>query len=89
MPASQRAEGVKRYMTEQGFRVIAALDSIAKVHHASLATVALAWLMAKPTVVAPIVGANTPEQLADLLPAPELRLDAEELKALDGASAGM
>ena len=88
-PQSQRVEGVKRYMTEQGFGVVDALDAVAKAHDTHVAAVALAWLLAKPAVTAPIIGANTPEQIADLLPAPELRLAADELAALDAASAGM
>lgn len=89
MPDSQRAEGAKSYMTERGFGVIDALDAVAKEHDTHVAAVALAWLLAKPAVTAPIIGANTPEQIADLLPAPELRLAADELAALDAASAGM
>ncbi len=88
-PKSQRVEGVKRYMTERGFGVVDALDAVAKAHDTHVAAVALAWLLAKPAVTAPIIGANTPEQIADLLPAPELRLTADELAALDAASAGM
>lgn len=88
-PKSQRVEGVKRYMTEQGFGVVGALDAVAKAHDTHVAAVALAWLLAKPAVTAPIIGANTPEQIADLLPAPELRLAADELAALDAASAGI
>ena len=88
LPESARAERTKRHMTEQGFSVIAALDDAAKAHDTSVAAVALAWLLAKPAVTAPIIGANTPEQLADLLPAPELRLTAGELDRLDAASAG-
>ena len=76
-------------MTEQGFGVVDALDAVAKAHDTHVAAVALAWLLAKPAVTAPIIGANTPEQIADLLPAPELRLAADELAALDAASAGM
>lgn len=88
-PKSQRAEGAKRYMTERGFGVVDALDAVAKAHDTHVAAVALAWLLSKPAVTAPIIGANTPEQLADLLPAPELRLGADELAALDTPSAGM
>lgn len=89
LPESQRAERAKRYMTEQGLGVIAALDAVAKAHHTSVPAVALAWLLAKPGITAPIIGASAPEQVADLLPAPELRLQADELAALDAASAGM
>jgi aryl-alcohol dehydrogenase-like predicted oxidoreductase len=89
LPESQRAARAKEYMTDQGFGVIAALDAVAGAHNSTVAAAALAWLLAQSPVTAPIIGANTPQQLADLLPVAELRLAADELKALDAASAGM
>lgn len=89
LPESRRAERAKGYMTDHGFAVIDALDGVAEARDTSVAAVALAWLLAKPAVTSPIVGANTPEQLRDLLAAPELRLTTEELEALNAASAGM
>ncbi|MEX1254396.1 MAG: aldo/keto reductase, partial [Dehalococcoidia bacterium] len=79
LPTSQRAGQTKRHMTEQGLRVVAALDEFATARETTIAAVALAWLLAKPAVVAPIIGANTPQQLADLLPAAELRLNGEAI----------
>lgn len=87
LPKSGRTERTKRHMTEQGFRVLDALDAVAEAHQTNVAAVALAWLLTKPAVAAPIIGANTPEQLADLLPAPELRLTVDDLELLDTASA--
>jgi len=89
LPPSQRADWVTAYMNEQGFAVLATLESVAKAHQTSMAAVALAWLLAKPMITAPIIGANSLKQLVDLLPAPDLRLEAAELEALDQASAGM
>jgi aryl-alcohol dehydrogenase-like predicted oxidoreductase len=89
LPQSERLAGVKPLLTEQGFRVIDALDEVATTHGTTPAAVALAWLLAKPTVASPITGANTPEQLAGLLPATELRLSADEIEALNTASADM
>jgi aryl-alcohol dehydrogenase-like predicted oxidoreductase len=86
LPKTPRRPGAKEHMNEQGFRVLAALDTVAAAHGATVASVALAWLLAKPTITAPIIGANTPEQLADLLPAAELQLTAEEMRSLDEAS---
>jgi aryl-alcohol dehydrogenase-like predicted oxidoreductase len=86
LPKTPRRPAAKEYMNEQGFRVIAALDVVAAAHGATVAAVALAWLLAKPAITAPIIGANTPEQLADLLPAAELTLTADEVKQLDEAS---
>ncbi len=88
LPDSQRAQRAGAYMTDQGFQVIAALESIAAAHGRTLAAVAIAWLLAQPAVTAPIVGANSPQQLADLLPAADLTLRPDELQSLDAMSAG-
>jgi len=87
LPDSRRAQNASKYMTDQGFRVIERLDGVAKAHGTAPAAVALAWLLARPAVTLPIVGANTPEQLVDLLPASELVLGPDEIRALDAASA--
>jgi aryl-alcohol dehydrogenase-like predicted oxidoreductase len=84
---SPRAGGVRdSYLNDRGLRVLAALDEIAGAHGVSVAAVALAWLRAKPTVLAPIASATSPGQLAELLPAVALELDAGELSRLDDAS---
>jgi aryl-alcohol dehydrogenase-like predicted oxidoreductase len=89
LPESQRAGNAKRYMTDAGFRAVDALDAVAKSHGVSVPAVALAWQLTRPAVTAPIIGANTPDQLAALLPASELRLTPDEIASLDAASAGM
>src|SRR5438093_139334 len=66
-PRSARAGRVREYMNVPGFAVLEALDRVAAAHNTTVAAVALAWQMTKPAVVAPIVGANSPEQLADSL----------------------
>ena len=86
LPKSQRAGRVKGYMNERGFRVIDALEVIANERSVSLGAAALAWMLSKPTITAPIIGANSPAQLADLLPAAELQLTAEQARSLDEAS---
>lgn len=88
LPDSQRAGNAKKYMTDQGFAVIEALDAIAMTRGVSIAAVALAWELKKPAVTAPIIGANTREQLADLLAAPGVALTAAEVDALDAVSSG-
>jgi aryl-alcohol dehydrogenase-like predicted oxidoreductase len=88
LPESQRSGRAKQHMNEEGFRALDALDTVARAHETTVAAVALAWLLSKPVVAAPIIGANTPEQLADLLPASGLRLTNDEVNALDVASAG-
>jgi aryl-alcohol dehydrogenase-like predicted oxidoreductase len=84
---SARAEGARAYLDERGLRLLAALDEIAGAHHTTVAAVALAWLLAQPTVVAPIASARNTAQLAEILPFVELRLTQEELDKLTTASA--
>jgi aryl-alcohol dehydrogenase-like predicted oxidoreductase len=86
-PKSARSGRVREYMNAPGFAAIEALDDVAASHNTTLAAVALAWQMTKPAITAPIIGANSPEQLADLLPAAELALSPEEIAALEGVSA--
>ncbi len=89
MPDSQRAGRVKEYMTDAGFRAIEVLDTVASAHNTTVPAVALAWQMTRPAITGPIIGANSIEQLAALLPASDLRLSAAEVEALDAASVGM
>ncbi|MGK5554715.1 aldo/keto reductase [Actinomadura kijaniata] len=85
---SARAGGAAQHLeTERGRRVLAALDEIAEARGAAVATVALAWLAARPTVVAPIASARTVEQLPALLAVPGLELTDAEVAALTDASA--
>jgi aryl-alcohol dehydrogenase-like predicted oxidoreductase len=86
--AGPRAASVREsYLNERGFSVLDVLDEIAGAHRTTVAAVALAWLLAQPTVLAPIASATSPEQLAELLPVVELELSAEELARLSSASA--
>jgi aryl-alcohol dehydrogenase-like predicted oxidoreductase len=85
---SPRAAGVREaYFNDRGFAALDALDEVAGAHRASVAAVALAWLLAKPTVLAPIASATSPAQLAELLACTQLSLSAHELELLDAAGA--
>lgn len=85
---SPRAGGAAKHLeTERGRRVLAVLDEIAAAHEAPVATVALAWLAARPTVAAPIASARTVEQLPALLGVAELSLTEDEVERLTQASA--
>jgi aryl-alcohol dehydrogenase-like predicted oxidoreductase len=77
---------VKKYLNERGFRIIEALDQVAKRLHAAPAQVALAWLMARPTVTAPIASATSLAQLKELIGATGLNLDEESMGLLNRAS---
>ena len=84
---SPRAERASAYVGERGDRVLAALQQVADGHGVTVAAVALRWLADRPTVVSPIAGSRSVEQLADLLPMQDLVLTEEETQALDAASA--
>jgi aryl-alcohol dehydrogenase (NADP+) len=82
---SARAKTAGALLDDRGLAILAALDEVAAAHETTDAAVALAWLLAQPTVVAPIASARTTEQLAELLPAAELELSRSELERLDSA----
>ncbi|MBL8549769.1 MAG: aldo/keto reductase [Hyphomonadaceae bacterium] len=84
---SGRGAGMDRYLNEKGFRVLAALDAVSARRGATQAQVALAWLMAKPAVAAPIASATSVTQLRDIMGALTLKLDAADITELDAASA--
>ena len=84
---SVRGGGMKRYLNEKGLKVLAALDAVSAKTGASLAQISLAWVMARPSIAAPIASATGVAQLEELMGAARLKLDAEALSALDAASA--
>lgn len=84
---SARGYRMDRYMNERGQRILAALDRQAELHRARPAQIALAWLIARPGVTAPIASATNPDQLVELMAAARLRLDQSSVAALDAASA--
>ena len=84
---SPRGAGMKKYLTDKGLGVLKALDAAAEKHNTSNVTVALAWLLQRKSITAPIVSATNLDQLKDLLAAPRLKLDAESVAAIDKASA--
>jgi aryl-alcohol dehydrogenase-like predicted oxidoreductase len=85
---SARSGAAGKYLDDRGRAVLTALDGVAAEHDTTVAAIALAWLAAQPTVVAPIASARTVEQLAGLLPMAEVELTADQLAVLDEASAG-
>lgn len=86
MAGSARADMVKKYVDERGMRILAALDEVARRQDRTPATVALAWLIAQPVVTAPIASATSLEQLQELVEAPTVKLDPEEMDLLNEAS---
>ncbi len=86
LAGSARGEMVRRYMNVRGFRIVDALNKVAKRYHTAPATVALAWLISRPGVVAPIASATNLQQLTALLEAPNLNLDESSIMLLNEAS---
>ena len=84
---SARGTFVKNYLNERGFRILGALDQAAKTHGSTATRVALAWLLAQPSVTAPIASVTNLDQLHELLSAADLKLDPESLEKLNQASA--
>jgi len=84
---SPRGARVKDYLNDQGRRILKALDDVSARVGARPAQVALAWLIARPSITAPIASATTPVQLEDLLAGARLKLDREAVELLNAASA--
>jgi aryl-alcohol dehydrogenase-like predicted oxidoreductase len=82
-----RARNVTKYLNERGYKILRALDQVAAKHRATPAQVALAWLMARPSITAPIVSATSLEQLADLTASVDLKLDPDSVQQLNQVSA--
>jgi aryl-alcohol dehydrogenase-like predicted oxidoreductase len=83
---SARGQGVKKYLTDRGMRILAALDKVASQESATPARVALAWLMTRPGVTAPIASATSLPQLEELFAATRLQLSRDAIALLDAAS---
>lgn len=84
--SAARGGTVQKYLNARGLRVLTALDSIAAAHRATPAQVALAWLIARPTITAPIASATSVEQVRDIAAATRLSLAEDEIAELDAAS---
>ena len=84
---SPRGGGMKKMLNERGLRILKALDDVSARLKANPTQVALAWLIARPSITAPIASATTLAQLEDLIAATRLKLDADAIKMLDAASA--
>jgi aryl-alcohol dehydrogenase-like predicted oxidoreductase len=82
-----RGGRLKRYADARGFGILKALDTAAARHSATMAQVAIAWLIAQPLITAPIASATSLKQLAEIMQAPRIKLTQDDLAALDKASA--
>ena len=80
---SARGHGMKKYMNEKGVAILDALEQISKKYNTAYSTVALAWLLHKPAVTAPIASATDSDQLKELMAAVSLELSEEDMRMLD------
>jgi aryl-alcohol dehydrogenase-like predicted oxidoreductase len=83
---SPRGSRVQKYLDEHGLRVLSALDEVATRHNSTPARISLAWLIARPSITAPIASATNLDQLKDLIAATEMELDRESIEILNRAS---
>jgi aryl-alcohol dehydrogenase-like predicted oxidoreductase len=83
---SKRGEGVAKYLDERGMNILKALDAVAAQHQARPAEIALAWLIARNGVTAPIASATSVAQVESFAKAANLSLTADDVAALDTAS---
>ncbi len=84
---STRGDGNKKYMNDRGFKILQSLDIVSKSYNTNPATIALAWLIAQPTIVAPIVSATNTQQLNELISSIKIHLDNDAVNLLNKASA--
>jgi aryl-alcohol dehydrogenase-like predicted oxidoreductase len=83
---SARGAGIKKYLDERGLRVLGALDEVARRYDATPAQIALAWLIARPSVTAPIASATSTAQLDEIVKATRITLDREAIARLDSTA---
>ena len=86
MEGRARGARVEKYLNDYGFGVLKALDDVAARCNAKPGQIALAWLIARPSVTAPIASATNLEQLAELVKAADIQLDAAAIQQIDAAS---
>ena len=84
---SPRGGGMANYLNPKGLKLLAALDAVAAAHKVKAAAVALAWLIARPSITAPIASATSVDQLKDFSAAAALKLTHEDIAKLDAAGA--
>lgn len=84
---SPRGGDMDKYFDERGLKILDALDEISKQNNTTPASVALAWLIQRPSVTAPIVSATSLSQLDAIIQAPQLNLDSDAIRFLTSQSA--
>jgi aryl-alcohol dehydrogenase-like predicted oxidoreductase len=83
---SKRGAGISKYLNERGFRILKALDEVSKKYNTNQASIAIAWVLSRPGITAPIASATATNQLDELLKATEIKLDKDAISILNKAS---
>jgi len=83
---SKRGQGVKKYLNDRGFKILKALDDVASNYNSSPASIAIAWVMARTGITAPIASATSIKQLKDIIASTELTLNTNDIELLNNAS---
>lgn len=83
---SIRGSSMGKYLNERGFKILSALDTVAQQYNTTQASISISWLMAQPTIAAPIASATNTDQLNELISALNLKLDKETIALLNKAS---
>ena len=87
LPDTPRSEGTKkRYFIEKRWKILEVVKEIAEIKEATIPQIALAWILSKDFITAPIIGANSVEQLEKNVAALEIKLSEDEIKQLDEVS---
>ncbi|WP_341525382.1 aldo/keto reductase [Nostoc sp. UHCC 0302] len=84
---SSRAGSIKKYLNSRGLRILEAIDEVAKNYNTTATSISLAWLLARPSITAPIVSATKVEQLNQIIKAVDIKLDPTSINLLNEASA--
>jgi aryl-alcohol dehydrogenase-like predicted oxidoreductase len=82
-----RGAFVKKYLNARGYKILDALEAVAKAHNATMAQIAIAWLIARPSITAPIASATNVDQLQQLIGATSIHLKGDDIARLNQASA--
>jgi aryl-alcohol dehydrogenase-like predicted oxidoreductase len=87
MQGKARGSRVEKYLNARGLKILDALDEVARRNDTTPATIALAWVIARPSVTAPIASATSVKQLESLAQATRISLVPDDIRTLDEASA--
>ncbi|AIM36405.1 aldo/keto reductase [Sphingobacterium sp. SG20118] len=83
---SVRGGSVKEMLDDRGLRILKALDEVSDQHQTSVSSIALAWIIARPSITAPIVSVTKLQQLEDFTAATHIQLTVQDIEKLNVAS---